>query len=147
MVSRRALLIHNGQAAGKQGRTHCRHVLLGRDGVRFLATAMGRCVTVERSYKERPKQLPRWRSWSIEGGARDLPKKRDDDMQSVMKNRDAVPKKEVTKRQISDVRPIEEHPKTGSSTGQFEDQFKARLPHSRDEMAFEYQKEASTRRE
>lgn len=39
----------------------------------------------------------------------------------------------MTKRQISDVGPIEQHPKTGSSTGQYEDQFKARLPHSRDE--------------
>lgn len=83
--------------------------------------------------RDDPKQLSRLTSWSSEGGARDLARKRDDDMQSVMKEESRRgPKEEVTKLDTSDVRPIEEHPKTGSSTGQYEDQFKARLPHSRD---------------
>lgn len=54
---------------------------------------MGRCVMVDESYKGRHEQPSRSSCWSREGGARDLPKKRDDDIQSVMKNRDAVPKK------------------------------------------------------
>lgn len=44
-------------------------------------------------YKGRPEQLSMARNRGREGGARELLKKRDDDMQSVMKNRDAVPKK------------------------------------------------------
>lgn len=97
--------------------------------------------------RDDPKQLSRLTSWSREGGARDLPRKRDDDMQSVMKEESRRgPKEEVTKLDISDVRPIEEHPKTGSSTGQYEDQFKARLPHSRDgSRSHGYQRGASAR--
>lgn len=69
-------------------------MLLGRDEERFLAAAaMRRCVSAHESYKGRLKQLSRARIWGRQGGARELPKKRDDDMQSVMKNRDAVPKK------------------------------------------------------
>lgn len=54
---------------------------------------MRRCVSAHESYKRRPKQLSRAKDWGREGGARKIPKKRDDDMQSIMKNRDAVPKK------------------------------------------------------
>ena len=44
--------------------------------------------------RDYPQQLSTSRGWNRKGGARDLPKKDDDDMQSVMKkNRDAVPKK------------------------------------------------------
>lgn len=68
-------------------------MLLGRDEERFLAATMRRCVSAHESYKGRPKQPSRARNWSRQGGARELPKKRDDDMQSVVKNRDAVPKK------------------------------------------------------
>lgn len=50
-------------------------------------------MSAHESYKRRPKQLSRAKDWGREGDARELPKKRDDDMQSVMKNRDAVPKK------------------------------------------------------
>lgn len=65
---------------------------LGRVEVRFLAATMRRCVMVDESYKGRREQPSRLRCRSREGGARKLPKTSDDDIQSVMKNRDAVPK-------------------------------------------------------